>query len=313
MLEAEHLVKRYGDQTAVKDLSFHLTENRVYGLLGPNGAGKSTTMNMITGYISPTSGKIRVCGFDPEEEPEKARKCIGYLPEIPPLYPDMTIEEYLLTAAELKKVPKSARKASVEDAMERVFISERRDRLIRNLSKGYKQRVGIAQTLLGDPKIIILDEPTVGLDPRQVLEIRDLVKGLGKNHTVIVSSHILTEISEVCDHVMIMNRGELIASGNAAELEKMVQGQNRLNLLAEGQEETLRSAFSSFPEILAVHMEPEKNGPDAYRIELRLENGTDIRRNLFYEMAEKHCAILEMTQSQLSLEEIFLELVEKPA
>ena len=315
MIDAKHLVKQYGDHFAVKDLSFQLEDGRIYGLLGPNGAGKSTTMNMLTGYLTPTSGGIRICGHDMQEESEEARKCIGYLPEIPPLYVDMTVEEYLLTVAQLKKLPRAKQASAIADAMAKVWITERKDRLIRNLSKGYKQRVGIAQTLLGDPQIIILDEPTVGLDPRQILEIRELVRELGKTHTVILSSHILSEISAVCDYVLIINQGKLIASGEVSELEHMVQGQGRLELLAEGEAEVLKKVFQSFPQILSIQMnlqETSENSP-CYQIELRLETGADIRRELFYAMAEAHCPILEMKESILSLEDVFLELVEGKA
>ena len=318
MLEAKHLVKQYGGQTAVKDLSFHLDDHRVYGLLGPNGAGKSTTMNMITGYIAPTSGKILVNGADIQEDPEQARRYFGYLPEIPPLYTEMTVKEYLLTAAQLKGIPKADWKREITSAMDRLMLTERKDRLIRNLSKGYRQRVGIAQALLGDPQIIILDEPTVGLDPRQILEIRSLVKELGKDHTVILSSHILTEISAVCDYVLIINKGELVAKGEVSELEHMVQGQNRLELTAEGREETLKSIFGSFPQIRSFEMQKTESPADiqeeicCFKIELHLDHGTDIRRELFYKMAEERCPILEMRESVLSLEDVFLEIVEDP-
>ena len=324
-LEAKHLVKQYGGQTAVKDLSFQLESNSIYGLLGPNGAGKSTTMNMITGYITPTSGEVSINGRNIRENPEQVRKYIGYLPEIPPLYMEMTIKEYLLTAAELKGIPKAKLQQEIDSAMERLILTDKKDRLIRNLSKGYRQRVGIAQALLGDPQIIILDEPTVGLDPRQILEIRSLVKELGKTHTVILSSHILSEISAVCDYVLIVNKGELMAEGEVSELEHMVRGQNRLELVAEGSEETLRNIFRSFPQIRAVKMEMlEDKGVAAsveddiktksacFSVELQLAHDADIRRELFYKMAEERCPILEMKESSLSLEDVFLEIVENP-
>ena len=324
-LEAKHLVKQYGGQTAVKDLSFQLESNSIYGLLGPNGAGKSTTMNMITGYITPTSGEVSINGCNIQENPEQVRKYIGYLPEIPPLYMEMTIKEYLITAAELKGIPKAKLQQEIDSAMERLILTDKKDRLIRNLSKGYRQRVGIAQALLGDPQIIILDEPTVGLDPRQILEIRSLVKELGKTHTVILSSHILSEISAVCDYVLIVNKGELMAEGEVSELEHMVRGQNRLELVAEGSEETLRNIFRSFSQIRAVKMEMlEDKGVAAsveddiktksacFSVELQLAHDADIRRELFYKMAEERCPILEMKESSLSLEDVFLEIVENP-
>ena len=326
MLEAKHLAKQYGGQTAVKDLSFQLEENRIYGLLGPNGAGKSTTMNMITGYITPSSGEVLVNGLSILEDPRQAGRSIGYLPEIPPLYTEMTVREYLLTAAQLKGVAKARQQQEIDSAMERLMLTERKDRLIRNLSKGYRQRVGIAQALLGDPKLIILDEPTVGLDPRQILEIRSLIKELGKTHTVILSSHILSEIAAVCDYVLIINKGELVASGEVSELEHMVRGQNRLELVAEGREETLRSIFQAFSQIRGIQMNlagenqeaPAAGDDDAdeeyrFRIVLSMEPGADIRRELFYKMAEAHCPILEMKESVLSLEDVFLEIVEEPS
>ena len=209
MIEVNNLVKRYGDHTAVDHLSFKIEKGKIYGFLGPNGAGKSTTMNMITGYIASTEGTVTIDGHDILEEPEQAKKCIGYLPEIPPLYFDMTVLEYMNFAADLKKIPKNEKKSMVEEVMEMVKISDMRNRLIKNLSKGYRQRVGLAQAILGYPEVIILDEPTVGLDPKQIIEIRDLIKSLKKKHTVILSSHILSEVSAVCDYVLIISREEV--------------------------------------------------------------------------------------------------------
>ena len=210
MIEVRNLTKKYGDHFAVQDISFSLEKGKIYGLLGPNGAGKSTTMNIMTGYIAATSGEVIIEGHDIFKEAEEAKKHIGYLPEIPPLYMDMTVWEYLFTVADLKGVPRSERKSMITDAMEKVMITNMKDRLIKNLSKGYKQRVGIAQTLIGNPDIIILDEPTVGLDPKQIIEIRTLIKQLGEDHTVLISSHILSEIGAVCDHVVIINKGHLV-------------------------------------------------------------------------------------------------------
>ena len=218
MIEINHLVKKYGNHTAVNDLSLTVEPGKIYGFLGPNGAGKSTTMNILTGYLGATSGEIIVNGFDILENPEEAKKCIGYLPELPPLYQDMTVAEYLNFVAELKKLEKEHRKEYVEEAMETTGITGVSRRLIRNLSKGYKQRVGLAQAVLGFPEVIILDEPTVGLDPKQIIEIRDLIKELGEHHTVILSSHILSEISAVCDHVFIISKGKLVASDSTENL-----------------------------------------------------------------------------------------------
>ena len=212
MIEVTNLTKKYGKHTAVDHLSFRVEKGQIYGFLGPNGAGKSTTMNIITGYLAPSQGTVIVNGKDIQKEPEEAKKCIGYLPELPPVYADMTVEEYLRFAAELKKIPKAQRAEQVAKVMEMTRITDMKKRLIRNLSKGYKQRVGLAQAILGDPEVIILDEPTVGLDPKQIIEIRDLIRSLGKNHTVILSSHILSEVSAVGDHIMIISHGKLVAS-----------------------------------------------------------------------------------------------------
>ena len=232
MIEVNNLVKRYGDHTAVDHLSFKIEKGKIYGFLGPNGAGKSTTMNMITGYIASTEGTVTIDGHDILEEPEQAKKCIGYLPEMPPLYFDMTVLEYMNFVADLKKIPKNEKKSMVEEVMEMVKISDMRNRLIKNLSKGYRQRVGLAQAILGYPEVIILDEPTVGLDPKQIIEIRDLIKSLKKKHTVILSSHILSEVSAVCDYVLIISHGKLVASDTPDNLGKLAQGSNNLSLLA---------------------------------------------------------------------------------
>ena len=224
MIEISHLTKKYGTHVAVDDLNLTIEPGRIYGFLGPNGAGKSTTMNMITGYLGATEGTIKINGFDILAQPEDAKKCIGYLPELPPLYMDMTVEEYLLFAAELKKIPKEKRKLYVEDAMATTKITDMRGRLIKNLSKGYRQRVGLAQAVLGYPEVIILDEPTVGLDPKQIIEIRDLIQSLGKKHTVILSSHILSEVRAVCDYIFIISHGKLVASEETEELVERMSG-----------------------------------------------------------------------------------------
>lgn len=234
MIEVKNLTKKYGDHTAVDHLSFQVEEGQIYGFLGPNGAGKSTTMNMITGYIASTEGTVVINGHDILEEPEEAKKDIGYLPEQPPLYMDMTVIEYLRLAAELKKVPKKDRENMIADIMDTVQLTHMKDRLIKNLSKGYKQRTGLAQALMGYPEVIILDEPTVGLDPKQIIEIRDLIKSLSKKHTVILSSHILSEVSAVCDYVMIISHGHLVASDTPENLAKLMEGENTLELTIKG-------------------------------------------------------------------------------
>ena len=234
MIEVKNLVKRYGNHLAVDHLSFQVDKGQIYGFLGPNGAGKSTTMNIMTGYLASTEGEVLINGMNILEEPEKVKKCIGYLPEQPPLYFDMIVEEYLKFAADLKKIERTKRKEQIEQVMEMTGIADVRERLIRNLSKGYRQRVGLAQAILGYPEILILDEPTVGLDPKQITEIRELIRSLSRKHTIILSSHILSEISAVCDYVMIINHGKLVASDTTENLEKMAMGSNTLDMTVKG-------------------------------------------------------------------------------
>ena len=282
MIEVKNLVKRYGDHTAVDHLSFEIEKGKIYGFLGPNGAGKSTTMNMITGYIASTEGTVVIDGHDILEEPEEAKKCIGYLPEQPPLYFDMTVM---------------------------VKITDMKNRLIKNLSKGYRQRVGIAQAVLGYPEVIILDEPTVGLDPKQINEIRDLIKSLKKKHTVILSSHILSEVSAVCDYVLIISHGKLVASDTPENLGKLAAGSNNLNLLVKGQKDTIRAALEAVEGVkeVAAKKSPEEG---VYAITVGTEENTDVREKVFYSMVNAGCPILEMQSKKVSLEEIFLELTE---
>ena len=234
MIEVTNLTKKYGDHIAVDHLSFRVEKGQIYGFLGPNGAGKSTTMNIITGYLAATEGTVTIDGKDVQKDPEEAKRSIGYLPELPPLYVDMTVREYLDFVAELKKVPKKERKQQIDEVMEMTQITDMQQRLIRNLSKGYRQRVGLAQAILGYPEVIILDEPTVGLDPKQIIEIRDLIRKLGENHTVILSSHILSEVSAVCDHIMIIAHGKLVASDSPENLQKLMSGSMELDLEVKG-------------------------------------------------------------------------------
>ena len=309
LIEVSNLVKRYGDHTAVDHLSFTVKEGQITGFLGPNGAGKSTTMNMITGYLAPSEGSVTIDGHDILEDPEEAKKCIGYLPELPPLYPEMTVREYLEFAAELKKVPKEKKKEQVEKAMEEVKITDMQNRLIKNLSKGYCQRVGLAQAILGNPKILILDEPTVGLDPKQIIEIRELMKNLGKKHTVLLSSHILTEVSAVCDYVMIISHGKLVASDTPDNLSKLTQGSNVLDMTIKGQMGTIVSAVGMMPEIEDVQY-TESREKDCVDVRIKTGQDVDIREHIFYKMAELQCPIIKMQYSSLSLEDVFLELTE---
>ena len=245
MIEVKNLVKKYGDHVAVDHLNFTVEKGQILGFLGPNGAGKSTTMNMLTGYISMTEGSVTINGFDIYEEPEEAKKAIGYLPEMPPVYPDMTVREYLKFVMDVKKVPRGQRAAMLSDIMVRTQVSDVADRLIRHLSKGYRQRVGLAQAIVGYPEVVILDEPTVGLDPMQIIEIRDLIKELARKHTVIISSHILSEISEVCDTVMIINKGKLVVMDRVENLPKYLERSMRLKLLVLGDEAKIEAALSS--------------------------------------------------------------------
>lgn len=309
MIEVKNLVKKYGDHIAVDHLSFQIEKGKIYGFLGPNGAGKSTTMNMITGYIASTEGTVSIDGYDILEEPEKAKKCIGYLPEQPPLYFDMTVLEYMKFAADLKKIPKDKKNSMIEEVMNMVKITDMKNRLIKNLSKGYRQRVGLAQAILGYPEVIILDEPTVGLDPKQIIEIRDLIKSLKKKHTVILSSHILSEVSAVCDYVLIISHGKLVASDTPDNLGRLAAGSNTLNLLIKGQKETIRSLLLEIPGVKDISIE-KKAGEEGWRVSLSTEENRDIREEVFYKMAEEKYPILEMQSKKVSLEEIFLELTE---
>ena len=309
MIEVRNLVKKYGNHVAVDHLNFTVEKGKIYGFLGPNGAGKSTTMNMITGYIASTEGDILIDGHNILEEPEEAKKRIGYLPEIPPLYQDMTVKEYLEFAAELKAVPREKKKSNIEEVMSTIKIEDVKNRLIKNLSKGYKQRVGLAQALLGYPEIIILDEPTVGLDPKQIIEIRDLIKGLGRKHTVILSSHILSEVSAVCDHVLIIDKGRLVASDSPENLSKLMAGDNSLELTIKGREEDIRKAFDMVENIQEViyHDSLVKGACD---VTVKVSGEQDIRENIFFALAEMKCPILKMQPGNMSLEEVFLKLTD---
>ena len=312
MIEVNNLVKRYGDHTAVDHLSFKIEKGKIYGFLGPNGAGKSPTMNIITGYIASTEGTVSIDGHDILEEPEKARKCIGYLPEQPPLYFDMTVLEYMRFAADLKKIPKNKKNEMIEEVMDRVKITDMKNRLIKNLSKGYRQRVGLAQAILGYPDVIILDEPTVGLDPKQIIEIRDLIKDLRQKHTVILSSHILSEVSAVCDYVLIISHGKLVASDTPENLSKLAAGSNNLSLVVKGDKEKIRILLGEISGVRDISIEGSGEEGE-WNVKLTTEEHTDIREDVFFKMAESRYPILEMQSKKVSLEEIFLELTEDGA
>lgn len=319
MIEIKNLVKKYGDHVAVDDISFVLEPRKIYGFLGPNGAGKSTTMNMITGYIGCTSGSIIINGHDVLAEPEEAKQCIGYLPELPPLYQDMTVKEYLDFVAELKKIPKDERLKQVTKAVEMTMLTDVLGRLIKNLSKGYKQRVGLAQAILGFPEIIILDEPSVGLDPMQIIEIRELIKTLGKEHTVILSSHILSEIQAVCDYVFIISKGKLVAADTTENLVGMMSGNQEVRMLVKGCRELIEDTLLQIPEVESVVFEDKIAEDEDFTEDILLESnvaviakkGCDIREKVFYQLAEAKMPILEMQTVIKSLEEVFIELTQE--
>ena len=307
MIEVKNLVKDYGKHHAVKDISFSVPDGQIVGLLGPNGAGKSTTMNIMTGYISATSGEVKIGGYDILEQPIQAKKLIGYLPEIPPLYEDMTVAEYLNFICDLKGIRKKTEKeSSINEVTEAVKISDMKGRLIKNLSKGYKQRVGLAQALIGNPPLLILDEPTVGLDPKQIIEIRDLIKSLSKKHTVILSSHILSEVSAVCDYVMIISHGHLVASDTPENLAKLMEGENTLELTIKGSRTEVEGMLNAIPEIAEKNFTSNENG--LVQVNVKTEGNEDIREKIFYACAENQCPILRMENTHVSLEDIFLEL-----
>ena len=295
MIQVKKLVKKYGGHVAVDDLTFTVEQGKIYGFLGPNGAGKTTTMNVMTGYIAANGGTVIIDGHDILKEPLKAKACIGYLPEVPPLYPDMTVREFLLFAAELKKLPKTERKKQVQELMERLELDEMKNRLIRNLSKGYRQRVGLAQALVGNPKVLILDEPMVGLDPKQIIEMRDLIKGLAGEHTVILSSHILSEISAVCDHIMIISRGKLAASGSPDELQKMMQGTAQLVVTVIGEQEQARGVLERMEKVSDFAFE-DGGEEGSILIRLSVKEDADIRKELSVALSGAGMPVLSMNR-----------------
>lgn len=308
MIEVKNLTKRYGKHLAVDDLSFTVEKGQIYGFLGPNGAGKSTTMNIMTGYLGATSGEILINGHDILREPQEAKKCIGYLPEQPPLYMEMTVWEYLNFAAELKKIPKDEVKKQIEKVVKLTRLEEVQNRLIHNLSKGYKQRVGLAQAILGFPEIIILDEPTVGLDPKQIIEIRELIRTLAKNHTVILSSHILAEVREVCDYIMIIAKGKLVASDTPENLENLMSGTGHVELEAKTSMEKARAILKEIPRINKAEYREETKESVTVRIES--EGQSDIREQLFFAFAKEGIPLLTLKLNKSTLEDIFLELTQ---
>ena len=308
MIEVKNLVKKYGNHLAGDHLNFTIEEGHIYGFLGPNGAGKSTTMNIMTGYLGATEGEVLINGHDVLKEPEEAKKQIGYLPELPPLYMDMTVREYMEFAAELKKIPKAKRAESIDDVEKLVKIKDVEKRLIKNLSKGYRQRVGLAQAVLGFPEIIILDEPSVGLDPKQIIEIRELIRKLAKKHTVILSSHILAEVREVCDYIMIISKGKLVASDTPENLERYLGESGLIEIETRTEASKVKEVLKNVPGIEKVSLKIDASGITSGQI--REKRGQDIREELFTTFAEKKMPLLKLNPVQVSLEDVFMELTQ---
>ena len=308
MIVVNDIVKTYGDHKAVDHLSFTLEKGKIYGFLGPNGAGKSTTMNIMTGYIAATSGSVSIEGFDILKEAESAKKHIGYLPEIPPVYNDMTIGEYLEFAAELKKIPKKERRDQIAKVLTMTKLGDYRGRLIKNLSKGYKQRAGLAQALIGFPEVIILDEPTVGLDPMQIIEIRELIRSLRDDHIVILSSHILSEVSETCDEVMIISHGKMVERGTPAELEAKFSTGAKIKLSVLGTEGQVRGALSGIDNVKSITILDEKDSDGAVVAEVDVSGDEDVRVMISKAFANLGLPVLSMTKETKTLEDVFLEV-----
>jgi ABC-2 type transport system ATP-binding protein len=309
VIEVKNLVKRYGNHAAVNDLSFTVETGKVVGFLGPNGAGKSTTMNMITGYIAPTEGEVLIDGIDIMDEPELAKKNIGYLPEIPPLYPDLKVREYLSFVAELKKVSKKDRDIEVHKIMSKTKTLDVSERLIKHLSKGYKQRVGLAGAMMGNPDILILDEPTVGLDPSQIIEMRELIRELSKNHTVLLSSHIMQEISAVCDEIIIINEGKMITKDTPENITKKMVDTNGVHVVVKGDKTKLKEALRTISGIKNVSYDNDKDTEeDTTGLTIYCAEDEDIRVDLFYALAKAECPLIEMNKLDTSLEDAFLAL-----
>ncbi len=306
MIEVRNLSKSYGSKLAVDNISFTANESEILGFLGPNGAGKSTTMNILTGYLSSSGGEALINGIDVLEDPVGAKKNIGYLPEQPPLYQDMTVNEYLNFVYDLKKC-RLPKRSHLNEICSLVKITDVQKRVIRNLSKGYRQRVGVAQALVGNPSTLILDEPTVGLDPKQIIEIRTLIRKLGKNHTVILSSHILSEVQAVCDRIVVIDKGKLVANDTAENLSRSLSADHKLTVQIEGANKEVQSLLKQIPDMVEVHMNREVE-KGVFEYELNAKDGADVRREVFKRMAARNYPILLMRGSELTLEEIFLKL-----
>ena len=309
MIKISHLVKNYGSFCAVDDISFEVERGEVVGFLGPNGAGKSTTMNILTGYLSSTSGSVSIGGVDILDDPREAKRLIGYLPEQPPLYPDMTVDEYLSFAYDLKGCTLNKEK-HINEVCAVVKIGEVRNRLIKNLSKGYRQRVGIAQALIGNPPVVIFDEPTIGLDPKQIIEIRNLIRTLGKEHTVILSTHILQEVPAVCDRIVIINKGKIVADELTENISRAVENNRRFNIKIAGPQRDVLATLRNLPGVTYAEVLAARDG-DAYTYMVESEVGVDIRKKLFWTMAEKKWPIIGLEALGMSIEDIFIAVVDK--
>ena len=309
MIEVKNVTKKYGKVVAVDKISFTINDGEIIGLLGPNGAGKSTTMNMITGYIEPTEGTIIIDGYDISKKPKKAKKEIGYMPEGVPLYTDMTVKEFVTYMAEIKKVDRKTRKEKVEKIIEETVLKDVEKKLTRNLSRGYKQRVSMAGALVGEPKILILDEPTVGLDPKQITEIRNLIKELGKTHTIILSSHILSEVSQICQKVIIINKGKIIAVDTPENLENKVANKNDIYVTIEDLENKIEEVAKKIKEISKIELVKE-NEDKTKKYLIESEKDADLRKILFQELAKENITIFEMKKADTTLEDAFMKLIE---
>lgn len=311
MIKVDNLVKKYGNHVAVDHLSFEVRKGQIYGFLGPNGAGKTTTMNIMTGYLAATEGTVEICGFDMLEQPEEAKRHIGYLPEVPPLYLDMTVLEYLQFVAELKKVPKNGRKEQIQEIMRKVGLLGVEKRLLRNLSKGYKQRAGLAQAMIGYPEVLILDEPMVGLDPREILEIRTLLKKLAGDHTIFLSSHILSEVDTICDHIMIIAKGGLVASDSPEGLRKLMVRTAEIEMSVRGSREEAETLLAGMEHISSYTFEKAIEA-DSIRVRIFTKDSTDIRSELSVAFTSHDMPVLSMNRVEKSLEDIFLQLTGMP-
>ena len=309
MIEVKNVTKKYGKVVAVDNINFTINDGEIIGLLGPNGAGKSTTMNMITGYIEPTEGTIVIDGYDISKKPRKAKREIGYMPEGVPLYTDMTVKEFVTYMAEIKKVDRKTRKEKIEKIIEETGLKDVEKKLTRNLSRGYKQRVSMAGALVGEPKILILDEPTVGLDPKQITEIRNLIKSLGKTHTIILSSHILSEVSQICQKVIIINKGKIIAVDTPENLENKVTNKNDIYVTVEDTESKIEKVAKNIKEITKIEFIKE-NDDKTKQYLIESTNDTDLRKILFQEFAKENITIFEMKKADATLEDAFMKLIE---